>query len=90
MTEEKKDPKLTKQQEKALVSVMADINGLVDDMEELVAANGGRPISREFALVFTKLEEAEMWCERGFARLGYELDSVDDEEEDEAGDDEEE
>jgi hypothetical protein len=57
---------LTKKQEKVLSEVHQSIQDLVEDLEDL------GPVSREFSLVLTKLEESEMWCQRGFEVKGYE------------------
>lgn len=59
------------------------LNLLRERVDEITST--GVPI-REFALALTKLEEAEMWIDRGFMLLGIEP-ALDDEEEE--GDEEE-
>lgn len=68
--------KLTKKQEKVLGELYSDLEEMVEDLEAL------GPVSREFSLVLTKLEEAELWCQRGFEVKGYEP-APEEEEEDE-------
>jgi hypothetical protein len=46
--------------------VMANVMSLIEQAQITMGEFGGRPPSREFALALTKLEEAEMWVERGF------------------------
>jgi hypothetical protein len=77
---------LTDAQKEAL----SEVGGAINDA---LVAMGDQPISREFSIVRTKLEEAEMWLDRGFEELGYDLDVEEDDEEDddeEPGDDAEE
>lgn len=74
--------KLTEEEETLLGEVHGSISSLVDELEVFKFP------SREFSIVFTKLEEAEMWMQRGFERFGYEpIDA--DAEEDEGEEDEE-
>lgn len=74
------EKKLTKDQQSFLEDVLAHTADLANDLSVLFEeTNGGRPISREFAIVLTKLEEAEMWASRGFESLGYELTPAEDE-----------
>lgn len=70
--------KLTKKQEKVLGEMYSDLEAMIDDLEAL------GPINREFSLFRTKLEEGEMWCERGFETMGYEPPSDENDDEDEA------
>jgi hypothetical protein len=76
--------KLTKKQEKILGEMYPELEAMIDDLQAL------GPVSREFSLVLTKLEEAEMWCERGFEAMGYEPPSDEEEDEDEEETEEEE
>lgn len=71
---------LTEEQKALFAEALGTIQSLVDDIQQI-----GTPI-REWALGFTKLEEAEMWIDRGFAMLGIEL-NLDDEEGEEDEDD---
>jgi len=64
---------LTEEQKALFAEALGTIQSLVDDIQQI-----GTPI-REWALGFTKLEEAEMWIDRGFAMLGIEP-NLDDEE----------
>ena len=72
--------KLTKKQEKVLSEMYSDLEAMVDDLEAL------GPINREFSIFRTKLEEGEMWCERGFETMGYEP-AEDDDDDGEDGED---
>jgi len=90
------EKKLTKSQQSILEDVLAQTGDVISDLAFLFQeTNGGRPLSREFAIVLTKLEEAEMWAARGFDALGYKLTPVegdegdDDDDDDEPGDEEE-
>jgi hypothetical protein len=76
--------KMTAKQEKVLSETYSIIQDIIENLEEL------GPVSREFAIVLTKLEEAEMWCQRGFEVKGYEPEVEDDEEEDDEEEEEEE
>lgn len=73
---------LTPEQKAVLENLMDTIGEEIDVMRDL------GPISREFSLVLTKLEEAEMWGHRAFEELGYEI-GDDDEDSDDAPDDDE-
>lgn len=78
----RKEP-LSEKQKDLLAEAGTSIDDALGAMEE------AGQVSREFSLVRTKLEEAEMWMERGFEALGYELDPGDDEpDDDEPGGDE--
>jgi hypothetical protein len=63
-TKQKKNP-LNKKQEKLLQEIHQAVQDMVDELHE------NPPPTREFALMLTKLEEAEMWGQRGFEILGY-------------------
>ena len=69
---------LTEKQQQLFEDALGTLRGLVDDIVE-----EGAPI-REWALGLTKIEEAEMWIERGFDLLGIEPDIGDDDEDDDA------
>lgn len=70
--------KLSEKEEALYGEVHGVISSLVDDLEDQ------KHPSREFALAYTKLEEAEMWMQRAFERLGYEpVEDDGDDEEDE-------
>lgn len=74
----------TEEQEDAYRDALKTCQDLTDILKEV-----GAPI-RELALGITKLEEAEMWIERGFEELDldpYDGDDEDDEEDDEGDDD---
>lgn len=73
---------LSKEHEELFGEALSDTQDLVDTIEE-----SGKPPTREFALALTKLEEAEMWLQRGFDKLGYD-EEVDEDDEDEAESDE--
>lgn len=78
-----KEPLTSKQKEHLLEAGNAIDDGLVSMVE-------AGQISREFSLARTRLEEAEMWLERGFEAMGYDLGGDDEEEaedEDDEGDD---
>lgn len=89
MTEEDKMPKpkevvvVDDDQKKLFSEALALTDELSDDISKV-----GTPI-REWALAHTKLEEAMMWLELGFVRLGIEPDetSGDSDSDDEDGDD---
>jgi len=65
-----KEP-LTAEQKEMLV----EAGNALDDALDAIAAAG--TISRQFSLARTRLEEAEMWLERGFEEMGYALDTED-------------
>lgn len=75
---------LTEEQQELFEDALGTLRGLVDD----IAAKGA-PI-REWALGLTKIEEAEMWIERGFDLLGIEPDLGDENDEDDEDETEEE
>ena len=77
---EPKEVTLTKEQEEIFGDALVTIRSIVDDIRA-----AGTPI-REFALGFTKLEEAEMWLDRGFDSLGMEVSDPDDPDDDEDDD----
>lgn len=70
-----KEP-LTAEQKEMLV----ESGNALDDALDAITAAG--TISRQFSLARTRLEEAEMWLERGFEEMGYALDEDSDEDED--------
>lgn len=77
---------LTKSQEEMWAYALKASVSLGDALADV-----GSPI-REFALGLTKLQEAEMWIERGFDMLGidpFEGDEEDEEDEDEDGEEDE-
>jgi hypothetical protein len=74
-----KEP-LTAEQKEMLI----EAGNALDDALDAIAAAG--TISRQFSLARTRLEEAEMWLERGFEEMGYALDDEDDDEEPEEPD----
>lgn len=82
---DKKKPvkiELTEEQQVLFAEALGTIQQLVDDIGDV-----GAPI-REWALGLTKLEEAEMWIDRGFAMLGIEPQIPGDEDDEESEDDE--
>jgi hypothetical protein len=81
VAEEKK--RLNKETEQALLNAYHHISAAIDELEA-----AGR-VSREMSIVLTKVEEAEMWAERGFAELGYDLESIEDDGDDEDDEDDE-
>jgi len=85
--------KLTSKAEKLFQEVVQAVQDMVDELHATPSP------TREFALMLTKLEEAEMWGQRAFETLGYESEDGDegedgdesedgDEGEDEDGDEE--
>ena len=69
----------TEEQDKLYGEALATLQDLVEDIQK-----SGPPI-REFAIAVTKMEEAEMWLQRGYENLGLD----DDEDPDEGDDDDE-
>ena len=61
-----------------MIATCAD---LVEDALEAIKSIQAK--TRDFALVRTKLEEAEMWLDRGFENLGYSFITDEEDEEDE-------
>lgn len=80
MTDNEK--KLTEKQEALLQDAFGAIQSIIDDLD------GERMPTREFSLMLTRLEESEMWGQRAFAALGYEMDDDEDEDDEDEGDDE--
>lgn len=77
------ETELTEKQQKAIGAAGALIEEALENIE------GAGVLTREFALVITKLEEADMWYDRALDAIGYrypdedESDESDDESEDE-------
>jgi hypothetical protein len=68
---------------KSLIAAGADIGRAIAHLDDSGIS------SRELEIVVVKLEEAEMWLDRGFEEFGYEPDDgPDDDEPDEADEDE--
>lgn len=75
---------MTKKQEVLFVDVYRTTAELVDAMKDEADAHGGRLPCREFSIVLTKLEEAELWLRRGFEEMEYEVPTLDAEAEDDS------
>jgi hypothetical protein len=75
---------LSEEQEQLFGDTIATLEELGDEIKK-----AGVPI-REFALGLTKLEEAEMWFQRGFEALGLDEDEDDEDADSEPAEDEEE
>jgi ribosome assembly protein YihI (activator of Der GTPase) len=58
--------------------MLVETGNALDDAIDAITAAG--TISRQFSLARTRLEEAEMWLERGFEEMGYALDDDEDDE----------
>ena len=79
----KKD-ELTKKQQHAIGNAGALIEEALDSLEEAGVS------TREFALVRTKLEEADMWYDRALEAIGYRYPEHDEEQDEyEEGDEDE-
>jgi hypothetical protein len=75
---------LTEKQKKALLAVVDCIDEALDHLVPLGT------VSREFSLVLTKLEEGQMWLDRGLEEMGYVIGSDDDDSDDDDDEPEEE
>lgn len=85
----KKRP-LSEDQEKFFTELQFEVDSLVEELRSEMEKSKGRLPCREFSIVMTKLEEAQMWTERGWMSLGYEVPELpEDEDEDDADADEE-
>lgn len=73
---------LTPKQQRLFEESLATLRSLVDDLHSIQI-----PI-REWALALTRMEEAEMWVNRGFEVLGIEEDEDDEDEDDDSEDEE--
>lgn len=81
--DDRQEVEMSEEQQSLYEDTLMTVRALVDDISA-----SGTPI-REFALAFTKLEEAEMWLARGFDQLGIEPDLGEDEDESEEDDEDE-
>lgn len=80
---------MTEDQEDLFTNIFHDTVNLVEALKDEADANKGRLPCREFSIVLTKLEEAEMWLRRGFEEMEYEVPEPDEgDDEDDDGDDE--
>lgn len=75
---------MTEEQEALFVDAYQATAELVDALKDEADANGGRLPCREFSIVLTKLEEAELWLRRGFEEMEYEVPRLDVEDEEDA------
>jgi hypothetical protein len=64
---------------------MLEALSAIEDMIADIEADKS-PTSREFSIVRTKLEEAEMWLVRGFEVAGIDIGNIGDDEDDEGED----
>lgn len=80
--------KLTKKQEAAIGQLAKNITDALEAAEEI----GDIPeeADREFGIVYQKLEEAEMWLDRGLENLGFPSGDEGGEDGDDDGDEEDE